>query len=108
MLVICKILCILSKGHYSFLCYIIKVVLLLVGFLELEPFATLVSVKPNIKFSCTEPNIGLQSLAQHHIDFYLKWLVQSRGRDFHLLVVKESLPKLSLHEKKTGRQYLKS
>lgn len=78
-----------------------KIFLLQVGFLEPEPFATELSIKPSIEFSCTEPNTGLQSGAQHHLDFYLKLLVQSTGQgDLHLLVVKKSLLNSSLHEKR--------
>lgn len=75
--------------------------LLQVGFLGPEPFATELSITPIIKFSCTEPNVGLQSGAQHHTDFYLKWLVHSTGQgDLHLLIVKENLLSSSLHEKR--------
>lgn len=75
--------------------------LLQVGFLEPGPFATELSTKPIIKFSCTEPNIGSQSGAQHHIEFYPQCLVHSTGQgDLHLLVVKESLLNSSLHEKR--------
>lgn len=76
----------MSRLHYE----IIKLFLLLVGLLEYEPFATEVSIKTHIKYSCTEMNIGLESLPQQQTNLYLKCLVQSAGSGVHLLVVKES------------------
>lgn len=89
----------MRRCNYTSLCYFIK--LPVAGWiLKLEPWATEISIKTSKIQSC-KISIGLQSRAQHYIDFHLKWLLQSTQAGIYI-----SLLKSSLHEK--GRRYPES